>query len=156
MSDQTQNKAGVSRRNFLGLASAGAVILSSLTAVAGMLRIPKPNVLYEESQKFKIGKPDNFPVGTIKKLDDKKVFIFADSDGIHAISSICTHLGCIVYTTDWGFQCPCHGSKYNRTGKVIAGPAPRNLAWLDISESMDGTLVVDAAKEVKPGTTFKV
>ncbi|MEE8431824.1 MAG: ubiquinol-cytochrome c reductase iron-sulfur subunit [Candidatus Desulfatibia sp.] len=156
MSDETQENAGASRRDFLGLASVGAVILSSLTAVAGMLRIPKPNVLYEESQKFKIGKPDNFSVGTVKKLDDKKVFIFATNDGIHAISSVCTHLGCIVYTTDWGFQCPCHGSQYNKSGKVIGGPAPRNLAWLDISESMDGTLVVDAAKEVKPGTTFKV
>ncbi len=156
MSDQTQDKEGVSRRDFLGLASAGAVILSSLAAFAGMLRIPKPNVLYEESLKFKIGKPENFPVGTVKKLDDKKVFIFATSAGIHALSSICTHLGCLVYPTDWGFQCPCHGSKYNRNGKVIAGPAPRNLAWLDISQSMDGTLMVDAAKEVKPGTTFKV
>jgi cytochrome b6-f complex iron-sulfur subunit len=156
MNDETQENAGVSRRDFLGLASVGAVTLSSLTAVAGMLRIPKPNVLYEESQKFKIGKPDNFSVGTVKKLDDKKVFIFATNDGIHAISSVCTHLGCIVYTTDWGFQCPCHGSQYNKSGKVIGGPAPRNLAWLDISESMDGTLVVDAAKEVKPGTTFKV
>lgn len=156
MSEQTQDKAAVSRRDFLGLASAGAVILSSLVALAGMLRIPKPNVIYEESQKFKIGKPENFPVGSVKKLDDKKVFIFATNDGIHALSSVCTHLGCLVYTTEWGFQCPCHGSQYNQNGKVIAGPAPRNLAWLDISQSLDGTLVVDAAKEVKPGTTFKV
>ncbi len=156
MSDQTQDKAAVSRRDFLGLASAGAIILSSLAALAGMLRIPKPNVIYEESQKFKIGKPENFPVGSVKKLDDKKVFIFATNDGIHALSSVCTHLGCLVYTTEWGFQCPCHGSQYNQNGKVIAGPAPRNLAWLDISQSLDGTLVVDAAKEVKPGTTFKV
>jgi cytochrome b6-f complex iron-sulfur subunit len=55
-----------------------------------------------------------------------------------------------------GFQCPCHGSKYDRDGRVIAGPAPRNLPWLEISESEDGTLVVDAAKEVKIGTTFVV
>jgi cytochrome b6-f complex iron-sulfur subunit len=156
MSEQIQDKAAVSRRDFLGLASAGAIILSSLVALAGMLRIPKPNVIYEESQKFKIGKPENFPVGSVKKLDDKKVFIFATNDGIHALSSVCTHLGCLVYTTEWGFQCPCHGSQYNQNGKVIAGPAPRNLAWLDISQSLDGTLVVDAAKEVKPGTTFKV
>ncbi len=156
MSEKTQDKTVVSRRDFLGLASAGAVILSSLAALAGMLRIPKPNVIYEESQKFKIGKPENFPVGTLKTLDDKKVFIFATGDGIHALSSVCTHLGCIVYPTEWGFQCPCHGSQYNQSGKVIAGPAPRNLAWLDISQSPDGTLVVDAAKEVKPGTTFKV
>jgi cytochrome b6-f complex iron-sulfur subunit len=61
-----------------------------------------------------------------------------------------------VALTDSGFQCPCHGSKYNREGKVIAGPAPRPLPWLEITESVDGTLVVDAAKEVKAGTVFKV
>jgi cytochrome b6-f complex iron-sulfur subunit len=156
MSDERQDKAKVSRRDFLGLASAGAVILSSLTALAGILRITKPDVHYEESKKFKIGKPENFPVGTIKKLEDKKVHIFSDENGLHAITSVCTHLGCIVALSDTGFDCPCHGSKYTRDGKVIAGPAPRNLPWLEISESEDGTLVVDAAKEVKIGTTFVV
>ena len=156
MRDEKQDKAGVSRRDFLGLASAGAVILSSLTALAGILRIAKPDVHYEESQKFKIGKPENFQVGIIKKLEDKRVHIFSDENGLHAITSVCTHLGCLVAMTDKGFQCPCHGSKYDRDGRVTAGPAPRSLPWLEISESEDGTLVVDAAKEVKIGTTFTV
>jgi cytochrome b6-f complex iron-sulfur subunit len=156
MRDETQDKLGVSRRDFLGLATAGTVILSALTALAGILRLTKANVYYEESKKFKIGKPENFPVGLVKSLEDQKVFIFSDTDGLHAITKICTHLGCIVALTDSGFQCPCHGSKYNRQGKVIAGPAPRPLPWLEISQSVDGSLVVDAAKEVKVGTIFKV
>jgi cytochrome b6-f complex iron-sulfur subunit len=156
MLEVTKFKKWISRRDFLGLASLGAVILSSFTALAGILRLTKPNVYYEESQKFKIGKPENFPVGLVKNLEDQKVFIFSDTDGLHAISKTCTHLGCLVALTDSGFQCPCHGSKYNREGKVIAGPAPRPLPWLEITESVDGTLVVDAAKEVKAGTVFKV
>lgn len=156
MLEVTKFKKWISRRDFLGLASLGAVILSSFTALAGILRLTKPNVYYEESQKFKIGKPENFPVGLVKNLEDQKVFIFSDTDGLHAISKTCTHLGCLVALTDSGFQCPCHGSKYNREGKVIAGPAPRPLPWLEITESVDGTLVVDAAKEVKAGTIFKV
>ncbi len=156
MNNETRDKKGVSRRDFLGLASAGAVIMSSLTALAGVLRLAKPNVHYEESKKFRIGKPENFPVGTIKKLEKEKVHIFSDENGLYAITAICTHLGCIVALSDNGFDCPCHGSKYNRDGKIIAGPAPRNLPWLEISESEDGTLVVDAAKEVKMGTTFVV
>lgn len=156
MSDETQDKAGVSRRDFLGLASLGAVVLSSLTLLAGVLRLTKPNVHYEESRRFKIGKPESFPVGAVKKLDDRRVFIFSDAAGLHAISSVCTHLGCIVAITEAGFQCPCHGSKYNRKGQVIAGPAPRNLPWLEISQGVDGSLVVDASKEVRAGTTFKV
>ncbi len=156
MLEGTIFKKWISRRDFLGLASLGAVVLSSLTALAGILRLIKPNVYYEESKKFKIGKPGNFPVGLVKSLGDQKVFIFSDTDGLHAISKICTHLGCIVALTDSGFQCPCHGSKYNRQGKVVAGPAPRPLPWLEISQSVDGTLVVDAAKEIKAGTIFKV
>ena len=156
MKGETQDKKELSRRDFLGLASLGAIIISSLTVLMGLLRIPKPNVHYEESSRFKIGKPENFPVGTVKQLDDKNVFIFAKSEGLHAISSVCTHLGCLVSLTEWGFQCPCHGSKYNTDGRVIAGPAPRPLQWLEIQESVDGNLVVDAAREVKPGTIFKV
>lgn len=65
MSEEIQDKTGVTRRGFLGLASLGVVTLSSLTVLAGALRLIKPNVHYEESKKFNIGKPENFPVGTI-------------------------------------------------------------------------------------------
>ncbi len=156
MLDATIFKKWISRRDFLGLASLGAVVLSSLTALAGILRLTKSDVYYEESKKFKIGKPENFPAGLVKNLEDQKIFVFSDTEGLHAISKICTHLGCIVAITATGFQCPCHGSKYNRQGKVIGGPAPRPLPWLEISQSVDGTLVVDAAKEVKVGTIFEV
>lgn len=156
MKDETPDKTGVSRRNFLGLASFWAVVLSSAATLAGVLRLTKANVHYEESKIFKIGSPENFPVGTVKVLEDKNVFIFSDSDGLHAVSNVCTHLGCLVSATENGFLCPCHGSKYNRDGKVIAGPAPRNLPWLNISQRVDGTLVVNASKEIKTGTKFKV
>ncbi len=154
MKNEREGKKGVSRRDFLSLAAFGAGILGVLGAIAGSLRFMKPNVRYEESTKFKIGKPENFPEGTFKKLDDKKVFIYSDSDGIFAISSICTHLGCIVYPVEWGFQCPCHGSKYNEEGKVIGGPAPRPLSWFEISQEVDGTLLVDASKDVPKGTKY--
>ncbi len=152
MSNENRDKNGVSRRDFLGLAAFGATILSALSAFAGTIRLIKPNVRYEEATIFKIGKPENFPEGTFKKLDDKKVFIFSDNDGIYAISSVCTHLGCIVHPTEWGFQCPCHGSRYDKDGNVIAGPEPRNLPWFDISQEVDRTLVVDSSREVRQGT----
>lgn len=156
MSSETQEKTGVTRRDFLGLASLGVAVLSSLAVLAGVFRMTKPNVHYEESLKFKIGRPENFPVGTVKKLDEKGVFIFSNDDGLHAISSVCTHLGCIVNVTDWGFQCPCHGSRYNADGKVTGGPAPRSLSWLEIGQGIDGSLHVDAAKSVPVGTKFKL
>lgn len=158
MSSDTQDtdKTGVTRRDFLGWASLGAVALTALSVFAGIFRMSKPTVRYEEATKFKIGKPESFPVGTVQKLEERGVFIFSGDDGIHAISSVCTHLGCIVAISETGFQCPCHGSKYNENGKVIGGPAPRNLAWLEVSQNLDGTLAVDTARAVPVGTKFKL
>ncbi len=156
MTEEKRQNKDRTRREFIGFGAKWAVLLSSLAAFAGILRFTKANVHYEESKKFKIGTADNHPVGSINKFEDKNVYIFSDNDGLHAISGICTHLGCIVALSENGFQCPCHGSKFNREGKVTGGPAPRNLPWLEISRNVDGTLVVDAAKEIQKGTIFKV
>ena len=155
MSNKTDEKKEVSRRDFLGLASIGMAVLASIPVIGGAFRMVKANVRYEESTKFKIGMLEDFPVGSVKKIDDKKVFIFSDENGLFAMTAVCTHLGCIIFKTEWGFQCPCHGSQYNGSGKVIGGPAPRSLAWFEISQDIDGTLVVDASKEVSPGTKYK-
>jgi cytochrome b6-f complex iron-sulfur subunit len=46
-----------------------------------------------------------------------------------ALFQRCVHLGCRVpwCATAVGFECPCHGSKYNAIGEYFGGPAPRNL-----------------------------
>ena len=49
--------------------------------------------------------------------------------GVVAIYQKCVHLGCRVpwcAASQW-FECPCHGSKYNRVGEKRDGPAPRGL-----------------------------
>lgn len=49
--------------------------------------------------------------------------------GLMALFQRCVHLGCRVpwCATSIGFECPCHGSKYDYVGEYFAGPAPRNL-----------------------------
>ncbi|MFO7299015.1 MAG: ubiquinol-cytochrome c reductase iron-sulfur subunit [Actinomycetes bacterium] len=49
--------------------------------------------------------------------------------GLMALFQRCVHLGCRVpwCATSVGFECPCHGSKYNSIGEYFGGPAPRNL-----------------------------
>lgn len=154
MSSHTMEKPGKTRRDFLGKMTFITAAIAATGVLAGTLRLIKPNVRYEEPSKFKIGKVEHFPEGATKNLTDKKVMIFSDGDGLYAISSICTHLGCLVSLTEWGFQCPCHGSKYTLEGKVIQGPAPRPLEWHEISQEVDGTLVVDTAKSVPTGTKY--
>ncbi|AKG22211.1 cytochrome b6-f complex iron-sulfur subunit [Calothrix sp. 336/3] len=50
--------------------------------------------------------------------------------GDYGINAVCTHLGCVVpwNAAENKFKCPCHGSQYDATGKVVRGPAPRSLA----------------------------
>jgi len=50
--------------------------------------------------------------------------------GDYGINAICTHLGCVVpwNVAENKFKCPCHGSQYDSTGKVVRGPAPLSLA----------------------------
>ncbi|HEV7536625.1 MAG TPA: Rieske 2Fe-2S domain-containing protein, partial [Acidimicrobiia bacterium] len=65
--------------------------------------------------------------------------------GIVALYQRCVHLGCRVpfcQTSQW-FECPCHGSKYNRVGEKKAGPAPRGLDRFYATQSGDGSIVVD-------------
>ncbi len=50
-------------------------------------------------------------------------------DGLRALYQVCTHLGCLPkwVPTNFRFECPCHGSKFQLNGNWIEGPAPRNL-----------------------------
>ncbi len=43
------------------------------------------------------------------------------------VVGICTHLGCVPNKTEEGWLCPCHGSVFDNSGRVLQGPAPRNL-----------------------------
>jgi len=59
----------------------------------------------------------------------------------YGLNAVCTHLGCVV---PWNagenkFICPCHGSQYDETGKVVRGPAPLSLALVH-AEVVDDTL----------------
>ena len=66
------------------------------------------------------------------------------AQGYVALYQKCVHLGCRVpwcQTSQW-FECPCHGSKYNRVGEKRGGPAPRGLDRFVVDVS-GGSIVVD-------------
>ncbi|MBI5150293.1 MAG: ubiquinol-cytochrome c reductase iron-sulfur subunit [Candidatus Omnitrophica bacterium] len=146
----------ISRRDFLELSAVWACATAWVLTVIGLLKFPKPALLPDISNKFKIGKPEDFPVGSAKILADKNTVIFRDEEGLFALSLVCTHLGCIVSKTSEGFSCPCHGSKYDKKGNVVKGPAPRALDWFEISQLPSGKLVVDAGKRVPVGKKYTV
>lgn len=66
----------------------------------------------------------------IMKIDGKRVAAFRDDQGaMHAVSAVCSHMGCIVgwNEADRTWDCPCHGSRFGLDGEVIHGPATQRL-----------------------------
>jgi len=131
-------------------------IVSLVTFLVSLLRMPFPSLLPGKSGRFKIGRKHDFPSGAMKYFGDDQVYVFADTEGIYAISAVCTHLGCVVNKEKDGFTCPCHGSRYGPDGRVAKGAAPRDLPWYQISRLPSGQLVVDKNHSVKPGVKFGI
>jgi len=71
----------------------------------------------------------------VVEINGVKAAIYRDEKGIiHAVSAVCTHMGCTVgwNTAEKTWDCPCHGSRYSLDGKVIHGPAMRDLKKLEL------------------------
>jgi len=69
--------------------------------------------------------------GCIVRRGLSKVAAYRDEQGVlHESSAVCTHAGCPVSwnSTEKSWDCPCHGSRFDRYGRVVNGPANRNLA----------------------------
>lgn len=143
------------RRDFLGMAAAWTAIVAFVMAMIGALRLPMPSVFPESNSRVKLGRPDRFQKGTSTYFAKQRLWLYRGDDGFHAISSICTHLGCVVDRDDDGkFLCPCHGSEFDEVGKLTAGPAPKGLVWVELQVSPEGWLVADTLKEVAAGTVL--
>ncbi len=80
---------------------------------------------------------DDVTENTGKVLTDQHVALYRDQDGgLHAISSVCTHMGCDVAWNDQAkvWACPCHGSRFAPAGDVINGPAVKPLQPVEIPQ----------------------
>ena len=141
----------VPRRGFLQLTLGWlATTLAFAASVAASVRFLVPNVLFEPSLRFKAGKPDDYPDGSVTFLEEERVFLIRQGNTFRCLSAVCTHLGCTVNRADHGYHCPCHGSVFDELGGVKSGPAPRALEWFEVAVSKDSRLLVDKNQRVTP------
>ena len=80
---------------------------------------------------------DDLLKNTGKVLTDQHVALYRDQDGgLHAISSVCTHMGCDVGWNDQNkvWACPCHGSRFAPAGDVVHGPVVKPLPPVKMPE----------------------
>lgn len=73
------------------------------------------------------------------------------AEGLTALWQKCVHLGCRVpwCSSSQGFECPCHGSKYNYVGEYRAGPAPRNLDRFVVEVNDAGRFIIDTGSVIQ-------
>ncbi|HEU4385209.1 MAG TPA: ubiquinol-cytochrome c reductase iron-sulfur subunit [Anaeromyxobacteraceae bacterium] len=169
MTDETEKPekptAPTDRREFLVKIGIGTGLVALGGQAVASLRSLVPNVSYDAPTTVKVGLPQEFPDG-MKFLPEQRLFVFREGRILHAISAVCTHLGCTVRAEALSqvesrtvegsplrlthrFLCPCHGSRYTGDGENVAGPAPKPLAWYHLSLAADdGQLVVDLARPV--------
>lgn len=141
----------VARRDFFAKMGMGSLIVAAMGTGLFSYEYFSPNVLFEPSPIIKAGKPDQFPPGTVTLDPQSGIYLVNGPKGFYALRAICTHLGCL---TAWKpeldlIACPCHGSRFNREGVKVAGPAPKPLPWLKVWLSDDGYLMVDRSTELK-------
>ena len=90
---------------------------------------------------------DQVPEKGVVEVTAARSYLTRINGEIVALAEKCTHLGC---RTPWceasgQFECPCHGSVFNRAGEYRAGPAPRGLDRHPVEVQEDGLVYIDTS-----------
>jgi menaquinol-cytochrome c reductase iron-sulfur subunit len=150
------------RRSFLvALIGLGSAVVGALLAVPLIMYALDPLFRKTSSKSWSDAGPVNQfdaiaqpaePVIPVEQTDgwriitsQKPIYVLPTGIGEHRVlSPVCPHLGCEVEWQEDGkrFFCPCHDSVFAEDGKLISGPAPRGMDYLN-SKVRDGDLLVE-------------
>jgi cytochrome b6-f complex iron-sulfur subunit len=146
------------RRQFFVKLGLGSLSIATAGTAVFAYQFLSPNVLYEPSPIVNAGKPESYPLDSVVLDANSGIYVVHAKEGFFSLSAVCTHLGCLTaWKPELGIiACPCHGSKFNRDGEKIEGPAPRPLPWYRTWLSDDGDLMVDRSTIVRPMEFLRV
>ncbi len=123
--------AAPSRREFLYYIWSASTLLALGETGAALIWFAFPRFKEGEFGGTFAFNPEELPgLGTAPvTVSSGRFHISHTEDGLRALYQVCTHLGCLPkwVPTNFRFECPCHGSKFQLNGNWIEGPAPRNL-----------------------------
>jgi Rieske Fe-S protein len=132
----------LSRRDFLKLSARGLLGLSGLLGLGGLIRFLSFEPDPPPPQQFDVGLGSNYPLGSRSLLAAIPALLIHAENGFRALSLTCPHLGCTVEVQPDEFTCPCHGSRYDQDGQLLAGPATQNLKSLRVETTPEGRLII--------------
>lgn len=116
--------------------------LSGVLGLGGLIRFLSFEMDPAPALQYDLGPAGDYPPGSRTLLMHIPAVLIHDRDGYLALSLICTHLGCTVEGRDGGYECPCHGSKYDREGYVLRGPSSTRLKRLRVETNEAGNVIL--------------
>jgi cytochrome b6-f complex iron-sulfur subunit len=158
MADDEPSSPAITRRRFFQATGVAACAAAAGGAAALSVDFLRPRALFEPPTEFLAGPPEAIEVGQVVTNEIYRAYVIHAPEGFRALSSVCTHLGCVTRYQPGKdlIACPCHGSRYSLDGEVLAGPAPRPLPTFQMTLSPKGEIEVDTAVVVPTGTVFKL
>jgi len=144
------------RRAFLARGWKAGVGLLAAAGIWTSWDLLRPRLGAGFAAKVKTVAPEAVPANTVLEIPEARAYLTRVNDEVVAISEKCTHLSCRVPFCDSSgrFECPCHGSFFNRAGEHLTGPAPRGLDRFTV-EVIDGVIEIDTGEKITgapPGT----
>ena len=135
----------LTRRKFLSriwLVGYGLIAAAGLWTTWDLIR---PGSTSGFGGKIRAVPPDSVPETGIIEVPQARAYLVNIEGETLALSQKCTHLGCRVpYCDSSGqFECPCHGSVFNRKGEFRAGPSPRGMDRYPTEVGDDGLIYID-------------
>lgn len=142
----------INRRTFFAKLGLGSLSIAAAGTAVFAYQLLTPNVLFEPSPIVNAGRPENYAQDSVTLDVNSGIYLIHAKEGFFSLSAVCTHLGCLTaWKPELGIiACPCHGSKFNREGTKIEGPAPKPLPWLRTWIGDDGDWMVDRSVTVAP------
>ena len=144
-----ERETPLNRRGFLKWGT----LFFSLFSLLGLAKMVQAflSIGHKESAptRFPVGRWEEFTPGDVIKKQG--VYLIRDDEGLFAIKGDCPHLGCGFH---WNaeeelFICPCHGSRFERSGRFISGPAKKPLQHVLLKETPEGEILADV-REIVP------
>ena len=154
-----RSKEKISRSQFFKKLGIGAISVTAVGSGLFVLDFLSPKVVLERSHVFNAGALENFSPGTVTINAKNRTYIVREKEGgIYAISAVCTHLGCL---TRWNenkgeITCPCHGTKFSKSGNVIEGPTSKTLPRFSIELNDNNEIIVDKSITVNENQTLEL
>ena len=139
-------ESALTRRALLDV-FAGALVVTTAAAALGVVTLfasPPPRRAEDDAEIEPASLADLKAKGTLRfRFGREPCILVWSGEHVHALSLVCTHLGCLVEWSPERHQlvCPCHRASFGLAGNVIEGPPKRPLPTFDVTVSGDRILV---------------